>query len=72
MDESTTNDDWRDEARARTDEFVGAAKERINQARSEFESIDRELRTFVKERPIVAMLGAIVTGYVVGRLFSRR
>ena len=38
----------------------------------ELERIDREVRAFVKERPILALLGAITTGYLVGRILRRR
>jgi hypothetical protein len=38
----------------------------------ELERMDRELRAFVKERPILALLGAMTTGYLVGRILRRR
>jgi hypothetical protein len=38
----------------------------------EIERIDREVRAFVKERPILALLGAIATGYLAGRILRRR
>lgn len=38
---------------------------------SELERVDRELRAFVKERPVLALLSAVAAGYVLGRLFRR-
>ena len=39
--------------------------------RAQFERLDGELRDFVKERPILALLGAVAAGYVVGRVLRR-
>ena len=40
--------------------------------RGELERMDTEVRTFVKERPILALLGAVAAGYVLGRILRRR
>ncbi len=39
--------------------------------RAELERIDEELRGFVKERPILALLSAVAAGYVLGRILRR-
>lgn len=39
--------------------------------REEIERIDRSVRGFVSERPVTAVLLALATGYVVGRVLSR-
>lgn len=39
--------------------------------REELERIDRRVRGFVAERPVTAVLLALATGYVVGRVLSR-
>lgn len=39
--------------------------------REEIQRIDRSVRTFVAERPVTAVLLALATGYVVGRVLSR-
>jgi hypothetical protein len=39
--------------------------------RDELERIDRSVRGFVAERPVTAVLLALATGYVVGRVLSR-
>jgi hypothetical protein len=42
-----------------------------NEMRAQIERLDGELRDFVKERPIMALLGAVAAGYVVGRVMRR-
>jgi hypothetical protein len=42
-----------------------------NEMRAQIERLDGELRDFVKERPILALLGAVAAGYVVGRVMRR-
>ncbi len=37
----------------------------------ELARIDGELRAFVKERPMLALLGAVAAGYFVGRILRR-
>jgi len=39
--------------------------------REELERIDRHVRSFVTERPVLAVLMALTAGYVVGRIISR-
>jgi len=47
------------------------AEELGNEMSAQFERVDTELRAFVKERPIMALLGAVAAGYVFGRLLRR-
>jgi hypothetical protein len=39
---------------------------------AQLEHIDAEVRAFVKERPILALVGVVVAGYVIGRLLRGR
>jgi hypothetical protein len=39
--------------------------------RDEIERVDRRVRAFVAERPLAAVLIALATGYVVGRVLTR-
>ena len=39
--------------------------------REELERVDRHVRSFVAERPVLAVLLALTAGYVVGRVISR-
>jgi len=39
---------------------------------AQLEHLDQEVRAFVKERPILALLGAVAAGYVVGRILRGR
>jgi hypothetical protein len=43
----------------------------IAQARVEIDQLDERARAFVRERPVMALLGAIGIGYFVARIFSR-
>jgi hypothetical protein len=38
---------------------------------TEFERVDEEVRAFVQERPVMALLGAIAAGYFIGRIMRR-
>ena len=44
---------------------------RITNARSELASYDQQTRSLVKEYPLLALGGALLGGYIVGRLVSR-
>lgn len=39
--------------------------------RKELEQLDREVRKFVSERPVLSVALALTAGYVVGRIVSR-
>lgn len=43
----------------------------IESATGELERINRQVRTFVTEKPVVAVLLALTAGYVTGRIISR-
>lgn len=47
------------------------AEELGNEMSAQLERVDSELRAFVKERPIMALLGAVAAGYVLGRILRR-
>jgi ElaB/YqjD/DUF883 family membrane-anchored ribosome-binding protein len=57
----------------RTAEGLGRAEleSGIRQARSTVEDLDRQTRSFVRERPFVALVLAVAVGYLSGRLLSR-
>jgi ElaB/YqjD/DUF883 family membrane-anchored ribosome-binding protein len=48
------------------------AEEQIRAAREAFTDLDKKVRTFVKERPGLCLLGAVAAGFVIGRIVSRR
>lgn len=48
-----------------------AAEELGTEMTARLERADTELRAFVKERPIMALLGAVAAGYVFGRMLRR-
>ena len=50
---------------------TGTMADTVNDMRGEFEQIDERLKTFVQERPIMALLSAVAAGYVVGRVLRR-
>lgn len=43
----------------------------LHGARAEIAQIDEYVVSFVRERPLVALLGAVGVGYVVARIVSR-
>ena len=58
-------------ANARTAAVTAGSKGTVDSAGAELERVDRELRAFVKERPVLALLSAIAAGYIVGRGMRR-
>ena len=39
---------------------------------AELARVDKKVRVFVKERPVLALLSAIAAGYLIARLIRRR
>jgi len=48
------------------------ARDKMLAANEQLATIDKQVRTFVREQPVVALLAAAFVGHLVGRLFSRR
>ena len=67
----STSDSW-SEREQPLEGFTEAVKARATNVRSGLESFDGELKAFVKERPFVALAGAVLGGYLLARLFARR
>ncbi len=53
------------------DVIRGRAEELFSRAKDKFGPADKWMRTFVHERPMVALAGALGFGYFVGRLFKK-
>ena len=47
-------------------------REQIDGARERLDQIDARIRRAVQERPLVAVGSALLLGYALGRLYSRR
>jgi ElaB/YqjD/DUF883 family membrane-anchored ribosome-binding protein len=54
------------------DDLRETASDYIDEGRSRFDSMERQLETRVKQRPLAAVLMAIGAGFVAGLLYSRR
>ncbi len=67
-----TSSSWHEEEELHGDGYADAIKARATKVRSGLESFDGELRTLVKERPFVALVGAVLGGYLLARLLARR
>jgi hypothetical protein len=52
-------------------EAVDSAQSSVAQARSELHELDQQARHLVRERPLAALLGAVLVGFFVGRIASR-
>jgi len=50
----------------------GSATETEGEPSDTLVRIDKEVRAFVKKRPVLALLGAITAGYLIGRVLRRR
>jgi len=44
----------------------------VDDVTTELTQVDEQMRAFVKERPVLALLSAVATGYLVGRIMRRR
>jgi len=60
------------EERSPTEDLTEQITAGVDQASSEIQRLGREFRALVKNRPILALVGAVVTGYLVGRVLTRR
>ena len=54
-----------------SDRHNGGAHPSMAQLRSDLGDLDKEVRGFVRENPLIALGLAIAAGYVIGRVFSR-
>jgi ElaB/YqjD/DUF883 family membrane-anchored ribosome-binding protein len=59
------------EANTRTGGLADELNEKLKDAGASLHDIDDRARTFVKDRPLVALGTAAVGGFLLGRLFSR-
>jgi hypothetical protein len=53
------------------DEVAEAVNEGLNEVRERLASLDVQLRTVARARPLAVIGGALVLGYIVGRVVSR-
>jgi hypothetical protein len=64
-----------DEATSAASEAFDTTADAVNRAadgaREEFDTTERRIRAIVDEYPISCFVGAIVTGYVLGRIATR-
>ena len=64
-----------DEAAGAASDAVNAATEAVNRtadrAREQFDTTERRLRAMVDEYPLTCFVGAVVTGYLLGRIATR-
>ncbi len=72
----TTTSTRLDEAATAATDAVNATAESMSRAadrmREEFGSTERRVRQFVEAYPLTTFLGAVVAGYLLGRLATRR
>lgn len=52
-------------------ELVGDGESQIERVRERLTEADRVLRQFVQAQPLTALVGAVVAGYLVARVFRR-
>ena len=68
----SSEESWADEAGTRIGDAGGDVTDRLKDAGETLRGIDAEARAFVKENPFVALAAAVVGGFLVGRILSRR
>ena len=69
MDETTG---WSGEDSHAGEDLTKQVRTRLSEAGADLQRYEGQLRQLVKERPLVAFAGAVLTGYLVGRILSRR
>jgi len=47
-------------------------QDKLSQLRENLDDVDTRVRATVRARPIVSVLGALVGGYLIGRMVARR
>lgn len=57
--------------RQRVQEFAREASAQVEHARVVFDDLNNRLLAFIREKPGVALLGAMALGYVVGKIASK-
>jgi hypothetical protein len=60
------------DAQSAVSDLANEAREQMKRASAEFGTLDKELRAFVEEQPLLTLLGAAAAGFVVARLLARR
>jgi len=53
------------------EEAVDSLNDRVNELRERLSGLDVQLRTVARERPLAVIGGALVLGYIIGRVVSR-
>lgn len=54
-----------------TDQLAQAAREGAAELGELTRNADAQIRAFVEEKPLVALGGALVAGYLIGRMLNR-
>jgi hypothetical protein len=64
-----------DDATNAASEAFDTASDKVNRAadraRSEFDTTERRIRAIIDEYPLTCFAGAVVTGYLLGRIATR-
>jgi hypothetical protein len=55
----------------RAEEVVEQVREQFDELETLLEDVDSKVRRLVTERPLVALAGTLVVGFLVGRILSR-
>jgi hypothetical protein len=50
---------------------IESLRHRIQELQSEVEYADKRLRALVRDKPLVALIGAVAAGFFLGRIISR-
>ena len=61
----------RDAEHAQSVELQEALEERISEARESLATAGESVVAFIKDKPVVCILGALAAGYLVGRVLRR-
>ena len=70
--EGRGNGDWGRDAQKAAEQVQSTIEDAKRQAEDFAEQADDWLRTMVRERPFAMVAVAVGTGFLIGRLFSRR
>jgi thiamine biosynthesis lipoprotein ApbE len=60
-----------DDSRQKVQEFAREASAQMEHAKVVFDDINNRALAFIRERPGMALLGAVALGYVVGKIASK-
>lgn len=56
----------------KTEDVIEQVRDQLGEFENVFDGLDAKLQRFVSERPLTALAGSLLAGFLAGRLLTRR